>query len=157
MKKIVLGLLLALLFPFVSFASDMFEYDLECGGATSKEGCYMVKVWVYSSNKKVTPDELKKAAIHGALFRGVSATGECQSFKPIAGSPLAEKQHADFFNSFFGADKQYDAYVTLAAIPYEYIKVSKKYKVGTIAIISKDALRKDLEKAGIIRGLSTGF
>ncbi|MBR5241295.1 MAG: hypothetical protein IKW05_05105 [Muribaculaceae bacterium] len=157
MKKFVLGLLVIFLAPFSSFASDMFEYDVECGGAISKEGYYMVKVWVYSANKKVTPDELKKAAVHGALFRGVSASGECRSFKPLAGSAIAESQHKDFFNSFFGADKQYLSYVTLASTPYEYIKVSKKYKVGTIAIISKDALRKDLEKAGVIRGLSTGF
>ncbi len=157
MKKFILGLVVIFLAPFSLFASDILQYDVECGGSISKEGCYMIKVWVYSANKKVTPDELKKAAVHGTLFRGVSASGDCQSFKPLAGSALAEQQHADFFNSFFGNDKQYLSYVTLADTPYEYIKVSKKYKVGTIAIISKDALRKDLEKAGIIRGLSTGF
>lgn len=157
MKKFVLGLIIAFLAPFSISASDVLQYDVECGGAISKEGCYMIKVWVYSANKKVTPEQLKKAAVHGTLFRGVSASGDCQSFKPLAGSALAEQQHKDFFHAFFGADNLYLSYVTLADTPYEYIKVSKKYKVGTIAIVSKDALRKDLEKAGIIRGLSTGF
>ncbi|MBR4963448.1 MAG: hypothetical protein IKY54_06060 [Muribaculaceae bacterium] len=157
MKKFILGLIVIFFMPLSSFATDNLLYDVECGGAISKEGCYMVKVWVYSSNKKVSPEELKKAAVHGVLFRGVSASGDCQSFRPLAGSAIAESQHADFFQGFFGADKQYLSYVTLAATPYEYIKVSKKYKVGTIAIVSKDALRKDLEKAGVIRGLSTGF
>ena len=157
MKKFILGLIVIFLMPFLSFASDSMQYDIECGGAISKEGCYMVKVWVYSSNKKVSPNELKKAAVHGIIFRGVSATGDCQSFKPLAGSSIAEKQYADFFDKFFGPDEQYLSYVSLAATPYEYIKVSKKYKVGTIAIVSKDALRKDLEKAGVVRGLSSGF
>jgi GTP-sensing pleiotropic transcriptional regulator CodY len=37
------------------------------------------------------------------------------------------------------------------------VKVGKEYKVGIVVSVAKDALRKDLEDAGIIKGLSSGF
>lgn len=36
-------------------------------------------------------------------------------------------------------------------------KVGKEYKVGIVISVMKDALRKDLESAGVIKGLSSGF
>lgn len=157
MKRVGLYIIL-MMFAFVNtFAGNILEYELVNTQVVAKEGFCIVKVWVYSSDKKVSADEFKKAAVHGILFKGVSASATNSGLNPLAGSSLAEKQHSDFFNSFFGADKQYNSYVTLAATPYEYIKLNKKYKVGTVAIISKEALRKDMEKAGIIRGLSSGF
>ena len=32
-----------------------------------------------------------------------------------------------------------------------------KYKVGVVVTVNSNALRKDLEAAGIVRGLSSGF
>jgi sRNA-binding protein len=37
------------------------------------------------------------------------------------------------------------------------IKVGKEYKIGVIVSVMKDELRKDLEAAGVIRGLASGF
>ena len=37
------------------------------------------------------------------------------------------------------------------------MKVGKEYKVGVVVSVMYDLLRKDLEAAGIIRGLSSGF
>ena len=37
------------------------------------------------------------------------------------------------------------------------IKVGKEYKVGVVVSVSKDELRKDLEAAGIIKSLNSGF
>ena len=39
----------------------------------------------------------------------------------------------------------------------ETVKVGKEYKVGCVVSVRKDDLRRALEAAGIIRGLSTGF
>ena len=36
-------------------------------------------------------------------------------------------------------------------------KVGKEYKVGCVVSVRKDDLRKALEAAGIVRGLSSGF
>ncbi|HEY9124892.1 MAG TPA: hypothetical protein VIO15_11175, partial [Bacteroidales bacterium] len=37
------------------------------------------------------------------------------------------------------------------------LKVGKEYKIGIVVSVQKDLLRKDLEKAGIIRALDSGF
>ena len=37
------------------------------------------------------------------------------------------------------------------------MKVGREYKIGVVVSVSKDALRKDLEAAGVIKGLSSGF
>jgi hypothetical protein len=37
------------------------------------------------------------------------------------------------------------------------IKIGKEYKIGVIVSVQKDYLRKDLEAAGVIKGLSSGF
>jgi hypothetical protein len=47
-------------------------------------------------------------------------------------------------------------YVTTSGVP-QTIKVGKEYKVGMVVSVSKDQLRRDLEAAGIIKGLATGF
>ena len=46
-----------------------------------------------------------------------------------------------------------------AAITQEYdrVKTQKGYKSGAILQIDKTALRKELEKAGVVRSLSSGF
>lgn len=59
---------------------------------------------------------------------------------------------------FFGKDAAYLKYATVAADTPEIIKVNKKeYKVGYVISVMKDQLRKDLEEAGIIKSLSSGF
>ncbi len=37
------------------------------------------------------------------------------------------------------------------------MKVGKEYKIGVVVTVMVDLLRKDLEAAGIIKGLSSGF
>ena len=37
------------------------------------------------------------------------------------------------------------------------MKVGKEYKIGVIVTVMSSSLRKDLEAAGIIKGLSSGF
>jgi hypothetical protein len=44
-------------------------------------------------------------------------------------------------------------YVETIGVPLKVIKQPKRYKVTTIIQVAKDLLRKDLEKAGIIRKL----
>ncbi len=39
----------------------------------------------------------------------------------------------------------------------EVLRVGKEFKVGVVVSVMKDQLRKDLEAAGIIKGLSSGF
>ncbi len=128
------------------------KYDIQSAGSGT-QGTYLVKVYVYSSKAKDV--HLKYAAIHGVLFRGFSGT---PSAPAMAGSPTAEEEHADFFKDFFNEEKTYVHYANVIAGSYERVKMSKGgYKVGAVVQVNKDQLRNDLEKAGVIHGLSTGF
>ena len=48
-------------------------------------------------------------------------------------------------------------YVSMTSAQQEILKVGKEYKVGVIVSVQKDALRKALENAGVIKGLNYGF
>ena len=133
------------------------RYDIECAG-TGSQGTYLVKVWVYGKNpKKITSDVIKKYAVHGVIFKGFAGKSGCAAQRPIAQSPALEQEKADFFNVFFNKDKAYGKYVTEVGGTAERVKIGKEYKVAAIISVSKDLLRKDMETAGIIRGLSDGF
>ena len=67
-------------------------------------------------------------------------------------------EHKDFFKLFFDDTRgEYMKYVSLTSKPQDIIKVGREYKVGVVVSVHKDALRKSLENAGIIKGLSHGF
>ncbi|MBB78211.1 MAG: hypothetical protein CL844_04340 [Crocinitomicaceae bacterium] len=138
------------------------RYELEAV-ATGVSGTYQVKVWSYSRNVETAMEQAKKNAVHGIIFKGFPDKGDVKGQKPIATNPNIDEQNKDFFEEFFktgGGD--YMKFVTLAnngqIAPQDRIKISKKeYKIGIVVSVNKSELRKYLEKAGIVRGLSDGF
>ena len=72
-----------------------------------------------------------------------------------------ENEKVDFFKDFFATGGKYLKFVSLAnqgAIGAgDAIKVGKEYKVGVVISVNTSELRKDLENAGIIRSLGSGF
>jgi sRNA-binding protein len=72
-----------------------------------------------------------------------------------------EDEKADFFEPFFEEGGRYMKFVSESSDgnvdAADRVKVGKEYKIGVVVSVHKDALRKDLEAAGIIRGLSSGF
>jgi hypothetical protein len=140
---------------------DAFRYEIECVG-TGVEGTYLIKVWTYSKKPKVAIEQSKKNAVHGVIFKGFAGGGRgCTSQKPLASSPEVEDQFSDFFDKFFADGGDYMKYVSLSndgSIDSEdRLKVGKEYKIGVVVSVMKDQLRKDLEKAGIIKSLDSGF
>lgn len=80
------------------------------------------------------------------------------SQKPLAGSALSEQEHSDFFVPFFQDGGAYSNYVDLVVAQYDIVKMAKKeYRIGATFSVAKEQLRKDLEKAGVIKGLASGF
>lgn len=142
-----------------NLTDSQWNYEIECAGI-SPEGSYMIKVFTYSSKKKLDVLEAKKNAIHGVLFKGFAGnnlTG-CATVKPICRSSNIEYEKKDFFDAFFQEGK-YLKYVTEssdALASSDRAKVGKNYKIGIVVMVSKDDLRKDLENAGIIKSLK-GF
>ena len=48
-------------------------------------------------------------------------------------------------------------YVASVNSSRQVVKSGKEYKISTIVTVNKEALHKDLETAGIIKGLNSGF
>lgn len=139
------------------FAAEPLEYEI-VGAGSGTQGTYLVKVYVISKKNKPDADLLKKCAVHGVLFRGFAGTNSRMRQKALAGGPLAEQQHSDFFGPFFSDDGAYRNYADMVTSQYEVVKVAKKqYRIGTTISVQKDQLRKDLEQAGVIKSLGTGF
>lgn len=137
------------------------RYEIECVG-TGTEGTYLVKVYSYSKKSKIAIAQAQKNAVHGVVFKGFGGGGRgCTSQRPLASSPAVEDEKADFFNAFFADGGKFMKYVSVSGDgtinAEDIMKVGKEYKIGIVVTVMKDQLRKDLEAAGVIKGLSSGF
>lgn len=142
--------------------TEEWRYEIECVG-TGAQGTYLVKVWSFSKNPDVAMEQAKKNAVHGIIFKGFAGGGQgCTSQKPLASNPNVEQEKEEFFKDFFADGGKYMKFVSVsnngAIGAGDRLKISKKeYKIGVVVSVQKDALRKDLEAAGIIKGLASGF
>ncbi len=132
---------------------EMPKYDIT-GAGSGSEGTVLVKVYVYA--KKVTDEDLKRAAVHGVVFRGCvgNASGARQ---PAMAPATAEADNAAFCEAFFAKEGECQNYASVIAGSYDRVRLSKGYKSGAIIQVNKTDLRKALEKAGVVRALSSGF
>ncbi|HAT70645.1 MAG TPA: hypothetical protein DCS22_09065 [Flavobacteriaceae bacterium] len=138
------------------------RYEIDCVG-TGKDGTSLIKVWSYSKKPQVAMEQAKKNAVHGVIFKGVPQ-GErgCVSQPALARNSNVEQEKQAYFNDFFAEGGKYMKFVNLttdgAIGPGDRVKISRKeYKMGVIVSVNKALLRKELEDAGIVRGLSSGF
>lgn len=136
--------------------TEKFQYEIE-GVNNGSQGTYLVKVWTYSASKNANIEKCKKNAVHGVIFKGYEGTAAARPQRALIPDPGAEVNHADFFELFFKDGGEYNKYVKVTMGSQEIVKVGKTYKIGLVVSVSKDALRKALEKAGVARSLSSGF
>lgn len=140
----------------------IWRYETQCIGV-GVEGTKLIKVWSYSKDPVLATEQAKKNAIHAVIFQGFpgnSATG-CQTQQPLTNNPALENERADFFEAFFADGGKYMKFVTLSGDgsinPQDRLKIGKEYKIGVPVSVMYDQLRKDLEAAGIVKSLSSGF
>lgn len=154
--KRVLSLLCFMLMVSMSLMAKggkALQYDIT-GTGSGNEGMVLVKVFVYGKN--VTDQDIKQAAVHGVVFRGCSGNNSGVR-QPAMASPETENSYADFCNAFFSAKGECQNYASIIDGSYERIKTAKGLKYGAIVQVDKKALRKKMEKVGIVRSLSSGF
>ncbi|MBU0764849.1 MAG: hypothetical protein KJ607_08445 [Bacteroidetes bacterium] len=136
------------------------RYEIEAV-ATGGEGSYLIKVWSYSKKPEIAIEQAKKNAVHGVIFKGFAAIQGVPGQKPLAQDPNVEMEKAEFFDSFFSDGGKYMKFVSVsndgAVAAEDRMKIGKEYKVGVVVTVMKDNLRKDLEAAGIIKGLGSMF
>ncbi|MCI7668629.1 MAG: hypothetical protein MSS42_00165 [Bacteroidales bacterium] len=151
MMRKSLSLILVFLLSTVSYAkTNISSLDYEIAGvAIAIEGNYLVEVSAMVDKKKDATIEIaKQCAIHGCLFKGFVVDRIFQ--KPIMSLPSIEKEHQVFFEKLIR--EQYQNY-TNSTYPIQIVKVGKRYRVKAIILVAKDALRKTMEKEGIISKL----
>lgn len=154
MKKFFSVLLLsAVVVAAMARGSKMPEYDIT-GAGSGVEGTVLVKVFVYA--KRATDQDLKRAAVHGVVFRGCVGNNSGAN-QPAMAPPTAESDNEAFCREFFSDDGQCQNFATVISGSYERVKTSKGYKNGAIIQVNKTALRQELERAGVVRSLTSGF
>jgi len=134
------------------------RYEIECVGI-GKPGTKVIKVWSYSKKARIALNQAKKNAVHGIIFQGYASGAQgCTSQKPLSNNPAVEQEKEAFFNDFFADGGKYMKFVSSSGdgTPTT-MKVGKEYKVGVVVTVMVNNLRKDLEAAGVVRGLSSGF
>ena len=138
------------------------RYEVQCAGV-GNQGTKLIKVFSYSKKASIAVEQSKKNAIHAMIFQGFngnSSTG-CPTQKPLTNNPSLEQEQAAFFDEFFADGGKYLKFVVItgdgAIAPEDRMKVGKEYKIGVVVSVMYDLLRKDLENAGIIKSLSSGF
>lgn len=161
MKRIVLLLLIAIFtIPFHSDAKGKADspmaYEI-IGSGTGTQGTYLVEISYHTKDKKISDQALKRAAVHGVLFRGFSNPAARQSQKPLAGGPANEAQHIDFYKEFFSEKGTAADYANLVPGSRSVKKVNKEYVVTATVTVNKETLAKYLQQMGVIRGLNSAF
>lgn len=140
------------------------RYEIEPVVGQAKQGSCMVKVWTYAKKMDKAVAQAQKNAVHGIIFKGYAASTDGTRLpgqKPLVTDYETEIEHAAYFEDFFKDGGRYMRFVSLVNNgtpgPGDLVKVGKEYKVGIVVVVLKDALRKELESAGIIRALNAGF
>ena len=142
-------------------ATLAWQYEVEATAGQAVQGSVLVKVWSYSKSKDIALTQAGKNAVHAVLFKGVPAlntsTARVPAQKPIITDINVDKVHADFFEAFFQDGGDYNRFVNFQNNgfpgPGDIIKVGKEYKIGISVSVNKDALRKTMEAAGIVKPL----
>lgn len=137
------------------------NYEITCIGV-GNEGTKLIAVYGYGKDPERATYEAKRNAIHGVIFKGTETnSGGCMGVKPLAASVSLETERRDFFEKFFADGGLYLNFISLSGESQAnrtVTKIDKKtYKVGTAVAVRYDALRKELENAGVIKKLSSGF
>ncbi len=136
------------------------KYEIETSG-TGIQGTYQIKVWSYMRNPEEAQELAMKNAVHGVIFKGFPDNGRIKGQRPLTQNPNLELEQAPFFTEFFKVGGRYRKFVALvdnvSIGPGDRIQVGKEYKIALTVSVQISALRKELEDAGIIKSLTSGF
>lgn len=161
--------LIAICFSIVSFGqarkkaekdTEAWRYEIEVV-QQGAQGTYLIKVWSYSKKPDIAIEQAKKNAVHGIIFKGYTGKGSVSGQPALARNVNLEAEKADFFKPFFEDGGKYMKFVSVsndgAVAAEDRMKVGKEYKVGVVVSVNVSALRKDLEAAGVIKGIADPF
>ena len=119
MKRLLsmMALFLAIAMGAMAKNDKMPQYDIT-GAGSGTEGTILVKVYVYA--KSVKDEDLKRAAVHGVVFRGC-AGNQSGARQPAMASATAETENAAFCEAFFATDGPCQNFATIIAGSYDRV------------------------------------
>lgn len=166
MKKLLFLISCLLMCAGVSSAKDKAPEvtDVSIVGEGIGNGGRPIIIATCSAKKaeKVTDADLIRCAVRGVLFQGWNDKSKSQGFDSsvshpaVAGNPDAEAAHADFFSDFF-ASGDVTKYGQVIPDTRKVVKSGKLYQVSQAVSVNVPALRKKLERDGIIKSLNSGW
>jgi hypothetical protein len=137
--------------------AEYYDYEVQFV-RTGTEGTELFKVFSYGNNERECIESAKLNAIKAIFFKGIPGSG---LQKPMITEIGVEEKYKNYFNEFLKPGGKYLNYVALssdgAIDARDRLKVGKRLKIGIVVSVQKANLRKELEAANIIRGLSSGF
>lgn len=127
----------------------------------AEQGTKFVKCWGIAGNADKAIIAAQQNAVAACIFTGVAATETAGRIPPLCMSgPDAYQLNKDYFDQFF-ITGQFFEYVKMVNSRYptgeNNVKTSKGRKVGIYLQVMYDALRKRLERDGIIKSLDSYF
>ena len=146
MKKIfcVTCFLIAFVLGAMAKGDIVPQYDIT-GAGSGTEGTILVKVYIYAKSAK--DEDLKRAAVHGVVFRGCSGN-ESGARQPAMAPANAEQENAAFCESFFAADGACQKFASVIAGSYDRVK-KKDIKPEPFFKWIKRHYEKNLKKQGL--------
>lgn len=152
MKKVLLTIMLTLGFIFANAQ----EYTLQSEGVDNS-GNYVVRIVVSTKKKpsKTAEDLVKQYAVHGVMFRGITAAKDYSAQPPLIKDPNIEQTKREFFEAFL-REKGYSRYASIVPSSMTVMKNKQTKMTETSALVTvyKELLQKYLEDNGIIQGFS---
>lgn len=144
-----------LMINFVCIFAYAQTYSITSEGV-DKNGNYVVRIVV--STKKVSKsveDLIKQYAVHGVMFKGVTAANDYSGQPPLVKDPNMEQTKKAWFDAFWkeGAYRRY-ASVTPMSLSVVKNKVTNTVETSALVVVSSNSLKAYLEEEGIIMGLS---
>lgn len=156
---VIMGLIsLALTTSSCASQQQVFGYEMTCLGVGS-EGSNLLKVYSYGKTYDKSVEQAKHDAVHGILFKGIVGSNGCAN-QPAMVKPQEQVANQAFFDEFFKKG-EYLRFVNISndgsVSGADRLKVGNMYKIGVTVSVQKDALRKYLEQAGVIKPLGVGI
>lgn len=157
-KSFIIMGFIALALTTFSCTTPTYGYEMTCLGVGS-EGSNLLKVYSYGKNYDKAVKQAKHDAVHGILFKGIVGSNGCAN-QPAMVKPQEQVANQAFFDEFFKKG-EYLRFVNISndgsVSGADRLKVGSMYKIGVTVSVQKDALRKYLEQAGVIKPLGVGI
>lgn len=142
----------------------VFDYELSpaLDNIEMASGYVVFKVWTFGKSRSdITEDIGVRNAIHGILFRGLASGDDGYSGNISAIVPDGYESHKEYFDDFFSDPNKYGLYVQQTSRGSQragdVVKVGKRYKVGFLVQVNINALRKRMQKDGIVESARSIF